>query len=737
MNIKISESFEAILIKDQKLFGTLNSTLADYGDILEDNTLFFFPEYTDHGIKHIEAVLNASSNLMTNDTLKKVLEPKDIFVYILAVLLHDLGMHLSLEGFIHLLSEDYNKLIEPRFDKTNWNSLWKNYLNEAKRFNSKQLLAIFGDEGVTIRNPPLNKRGEISQNDRVLVGEFIRRHHPRIAHEISLKGFPVDNSILSFGNGMDRDLLNLAGLIARSHGMNIRKPLDLIEEKYPKSRRTPYNVHAIFLMVVLRLSDYLQIDSTRTSKIILKTKLLQSPVSIKEHNAHLAIKYIDDKNQDDPERLYVHAEPDSSKLFVKLEYLINDIQNEFDISWAVLGELYGRISPDKPELKYRRIVSNLGDSSFQESLKYIPQKISFQANEELLLLLISPLYGDDPAFGVRELVQNAVDACIEREYLEPQKLGYIGNVNVRFRKENEDCIFEIHDNGKGMNTEEIKNFFLTAGSSYRKSPNWQLDFMDEQGNSLVRRSGKFGIGVLAAFLLGNQITVSTRRYDEEVGTKFSAKVIDEQIELKLDSTISIGTKIQIKLSKNRYEYLVNNEDTFDWFWLAKPKVRYWVEKIEENDFASRKTLPGEDSQLPKEAHEIKTPEYNRIIWTYSSGPKLICNGIRIPGPGPELRPTRNSPITNLPSLNIFDYNGNLPVSLNRSYLTKELTFLDILENDIYKDYIAWLINLKSNQEMGPEMLFSELFVPKSHPGLSQNDYYRHYEDLGQNFNSFF
>jgi hypothetical protein len=46
----------------------------------------------------------------------------------------------------------------------------------------------------------------------------------------------------------------------------------------------------------------------------------------------------------------------------------------------------------------------------------IPEKIAFEAaNADLLKLLVAPLYGNDPSIGVRELIQNAIDAVREYE----------------------------------------------------------------------------------------------------------------------------------------------------------------------------------------------------------------------------------------------------------------------------------------------------------------------------------
>src|SRR6185437_1805803 len=110
---------------------------------------------------------------------------------------------------------------------------------------------------------------------------------------------------------------------------------------------------------------------------------------------------IDDKYQDDPERIYIAASPPDSFMFLKLKKLINAIQYELDISWAVLGELYGTIST-KPQIKYRRIKSNLDNEQFINNQLYVADNFTFKANDEIIKLLIDPLYGDAPSYGVRE-----------------------------------------------------------------------------------------------------------------------------------------------------------------------------------------------------------------------------------------------------------------------------------------------------------------------------------------------
>ncbi len=273
-------------------------------------------------------------------------------------------------------------------------------------------------------------------------------------------------------------------------------------------------------MVLLRIADYFQIDSSRTPDITVKLKSFNSPVSQIEHYKHLDIKYVQPYNKD-PETLILQCTPRNSYIFIKLQDLFKDIQKELDTSWAILGEVYGKEPKEKqPKISYRRLKSNIDNvNEYSKKVSYIPEKIVFNVSNELPKLLIGPLYGNDPTFGVRELLQNAVDSCREREFLE--KSEYAGLVKISFYSIEEDYFFKIEDNGLGMNLNVIKNYFLEVGSSLRKSSIWKKNFSDKGGQSKVQRSGKFGIGVLASFLIGNKLHLETKDSNSGHGLSFS------------------------------------------------------------------------------------------------------------------------------------------------------------------------------------------------------------------------
>ncbi len=105
--MNIPQQFKELLDKDQQLYGDVLQIISDFQPILKDNKLYFFEEYTDHGIDHIESVLFVASEIITEDTYN-LLSPKDIAVLIMSILLHDFGMHIEYSTFLSLINGEYD-----------------------------------------------------------------------------------------------------------------------------------------------------------------------------------------------------------------------------------------------------------------------------------------------------------------------------------------------------------------------------------------------------------------------------------------------------------------------------------------------------------------------------------------------------------------------------------------------------------------------------------------------------
>src|SRR5206468_3692516 len=101
--------------------------------------------------------------------------------------------HIHFKGFRQLIEGYYDDVRVDFFDEFTWKEEWDNFMIEARRFSGRERINLFGDEQVIITDIDFSKSTIDSQIQKDLIGEFLRKHHGRLAHEIAIKGFPVDN----------------------------------------------------------------------------------------------------------------------------------------------------------------------------------------------------------------------------------------------------------------------------------------------------------------------------------------------------------------------------------------------------------------------------------------------------------------------------------------------------------------------------------------------------------------
>ncbi len=714
MELRIPRKFKDVLDQNSALSGLVNTSINEFGEWLKQNNVKFFTEYTDHSLEHVENVLQTAHDLI-RDECKAFITPHDVATLILAVLLHDSAMHISEDGFINLVKEDFNSNINGFEDKS-WNRLWAEFLAESRRFSGRKLIALFGD-AEPVRHPPLDDLQKLNGKDLLLCGEFLRRHHSRLAHEIALFGVPgPDGRILKLPVTDDTShVVDLAGLVARSHGLSIRDCFEYLQTNY-SSVKMVRGVHPTFLMALLRIADVLQIQSNRAPKQVLKVRQLKSPTSSGEWEMHQAIKDISSKEY--PETIWVVAKPENVKTYLRIRNLLDQIQLELDSSWTVIGEIYG-YDPEFREfgLKIRRIRSNIDDvDSFSKQVTYIPVHASFEvADTDLLKLLIGPLYGEKAEIGIRELIQNAIDAVNElheyKKQINEQKLdlpSQEGDVVISIDQKGNDWWLTISDCGIGMTLNTVKEYFLKAGASLRRSEIWKKTFEDEDGKSKILRSGRFGIGALAAFLIGNEIKISTRHVSNptDYGIEFDAQIDTESIEIKHINR-PIGTTVTIKLGKdaiasivplsddNKWSVKTKNEK-WDWYCLDTPKV---LRRINQVNLNQENFLPTLNSDLPVGWHRTENSEFEEIHWSYLPfSPSLTCNGIIVMSQDAGARYRIQAGVNDKhisfarPNLSIFDFNAKFPLNIQRTDLTSEdLPFQNELLKNIVRDYITFVL----------------------------------------------
>lgn len=726
MSIVYPKFFEDILRTDINLHAATNGTIADFTAWIGDSKLPFFTDYTDHGINHLNQILMTADNLIAKDA-RQFFTPGDVAILTLAVLLHDCAMHLSEDGFRELILGRSSAWSIDGFKDKPWAKLWEEFLFSAKRWDDRKLCQIFGEiePGVPRSKvkDPFDNYHNLSDSDRKLIGEFIRLHHPRLAHEFATYGVPGPSLNLirpdsRFGN----DLCDIAGLVARSHGMPVRACLEYLEKK-GYHRRDYRGIHAVFLMVLLRVADYLQIQADRAPAITFRYKHIPSKNSMVEWNAHRAIVNIT-QTHDDPESIEIQAKPGDVKTFIRLKEWLFGIQTELDASWAVLGEVYGsqvHSGLHKLGLILRRVRSNLDEvGAFAQTVDYVPERIELSvARPDLLRLLVRPLYDNIPEIGIRELMQNALDAVRERWVLEKKDpslkhvelLAQDNDVEIWLDSPNENgsAWLTISDRGIGMSIEVIRDYFLTAGASFRNSDAWKKEFeVEGQPKSRVLRSGRFGVGVLAGFLLGAKMEISTRHIRDNTGIRFQVTLEPDIIELKYDNTLPVGTTIKILISPSDYKTLNNGTERvsvpnyFDWFCYSSPKVARFKDSQRDEKPPEYNIAP-EDFYRPSGWRRLRNMQNYEVYWSYEKAPSLSVNGIFVTNSSTRSKfSTRSNrsrrylhetglEITH-PNICIQDYDGSFPINLRRSNITEQhYPFEQQLVNDIVDDFLAYLI----------------------------------------------
>ena len=538
--MKIEKIIEDALSNSAKTaIDRINNIYDEYGE-----NPCFFPEYTIHGRKHIEKVLSYAARIIDFDSMQVLKSNKSIDILVLGICLHDLGMFISKEGFCYLLKD------------LMWNLRFEEFIKKLRRASGIELDRIYG---AVVKNDPMRdevekRRQNMFESSNIFtVGEFIRRHHHELAHYIAIKGFPASDSFLKLleNDGYE----NLIGYVAKAHRGSIRKIMEEIgTNKY--QNYSPRNIPIAFLMAVIWVAD--EIDDKNYYRAPRTRENLHGIIG-----SYSQQQWVDNRCVFEPtlnadmSLIYVDAAPSSTSQYLRIDEYCKKVQTALDNSWAILAEYYGK--------QYGLTIHRVNSSIYENKARFnfMTTDASLRVNPTVVKLLVKPLYDNNPCYGVRELLSNAIDACHEREILD---LSYTGKAVIICNLDAFSETFSITDNGIGMTEEVIVNYFMNVGASFRDSDIWKRDFIKEDGSGKVKRYGRFGIGVLAAFLLGNEVEVTTRHWQDQSGYGYHFKVrLDgtcpdvERIKCVYGTTISIKVPELIYHDKTTYSGILFSE----------------------------------------------------------------------------------------------------------------------------------------------------------------------------------
>jgi molecular chaperone HtpG len=174
----------------------------------------------------------------------------------------------------------------------------------------------------------------------------------------------------------------------------------------------------------------------------------------------------------------------------------------------------------------------------------------------LLKVLAESLYSSKKV-GIRELIQNAHDSCIRRQ-LEAREKFYKPRVEISFDLVNRSIL--IKDNGSGLTEDEVTEYLSTIGRSYTRQLGENLAILNpEEASRLV---GQFGLGFLSAFLIAEEVILSTKSYKEGSQAIRWSSSGDVHYNVSPIDMKEVGTIVELKV-KPEANFLLNERVMVD------------------------------------------------------------------------------------------------------------------------------------------------------------------------------
>jgi len=369
--------------------------------------------------------------------------------------------------------------------------------------------------------------------------------------------------------GSQKDLVQYVKDLSLSHQVGLND----IKKKFTSSRNKGIvvlgveEINATFLAILLRLADYMDINSDRAS---IYTYSMQR-VFLEERSKNHWIQNFGVTNDKKVEllggcegsncknkryRLFLHVDMeeaynkakatdrnfsdiDSNELDQVQRQIIqykSDMQKELE---ACLDFLENTSYADKYQLNFDKEVK----LTFKDERRNPNHKIEMEYKTIVNLLLGEKVYGER-RIGLRELLQNSIDAC--KNYIAHAKKEqvHIYTPFIRIKYSKTKNTINIADNGIGMGRDIIDKYFLRIGKSYYASAAYRAS------PNMFKNTGYYGIGFFAAFMLSNDVEVITRRIFSTGAETFKIRLNTETeyatIQQLDHCEFEHGTSVQLK-----------------------------------------------------------------------------------------------------------------------------------------------------------------------------------------------
>lgn len=413
-----------------------------------------FTTYTVHGIKHSINVMEYMYALIADINQLSELE---VTLLIYSALFHDIGMVVN-DNEISDIKADNSVLEERKYSK---------------------VFEKYGDEKIALQ-----------ECFRPMHGKRSKDH---IESQMDENWFLIPNSTaVSFRNEL--------GLICMSHN----EDFEWIEKTLTNHCKKGYfDLNSQYISVLLRIADYLDIDEQRAPLYLYKY-LEPKEFSDLEWKQHFVIENYDKVVINEKTGLKeivfqgTNQEPSVHRKLLKYFESINiELKNAVSLCESFTDAKY-----------LLSLKTDVVNKIQTQGFSFSDLRLSLDYNAVTNLLMGEHIYGDK-RYGLRELIQNSIDACktMEESSFQMDEFRYQPYqpfISVVLDKDRNQVM--VMDNGSGMSIDILKKYFLNVGVSYYVSDDYLL-----QGRNYAP-IGHYGIGFLACFMLSDKVEVKTVYY---------------------------------------------------------------------------------------------------------------------------------------------------------------------------------------------------------------------------------
>jgi hypothetical protein len=462
---------------------------------------------TNHGMK----VAHIMWHILSEER-KNHLSPSEIALMVYSAFIHDIGMFLT--------EEERRNRLDPNSDL--WEQL--DFDVDVKAKISILRSQIYDQSLPDCQRDRLIR--DLYQAEEALLCKDTRENHStskryneiienlQAIHNTDHSKIPDIYSALSFHDDrFDRMLVDICVSHCEDYSALIER--DKINSERPRFPREMAignsTADALMIAAALRMADILDFDRERTPPVLFHYffpgPFINSDNKAKiEWSKHLSISNwsIEENN------IIFKGNCDNYIVHHAIANFCNIIHVELE---STLKLFYESGSTMKPFVIPSEIKCEITEIDY----KYMPYRFELDDERVYKLLMGGSIY-EDPLMSIRELIQNAVDACKFKDRITLSSDPSIIPINtdrieIKYcEPESEGCQPKliVTDTGSGMDKTIIENYLLKVGKSYYDS----IDFnkyriqLRKTGNDFAPIS-EFGIGILSCFLISDRIEIKT------------------------------------------------------------------------------------------------------------------------------------------------------------------------------------------------------------------------------------